>query len=112
MEQGARTQAEEVKVPEKPAVSLKQLYDARKRAQVSPQVLFHKFRLAFGAGVKAKRMDWARVSTVYGDPVADEFFFEGYDGKSWEEAVKRLMGPQKPKPGLVIPEKLVEVAKA
>jgi hypothetical protein len=50
------------------------------------------------AGAKAKKMDWARASTAYSDVLADAFFFEGYDGKTWEEAVKNLITPPKPKP--------------
>ena len=98
MEEGPRPKKKEAPLSEKPTLSLKQIYQARKRAEIEPRVLFQKWNSAFHAGAKAKRMDWARVSTVYGDPIAEQFFFEGYDGKTWEEAVKHLIGQAKPKP--------------
>jgi hypothetical protein len=98
MEERPPTEKKEAAVPQKPTLSLKQMYDARKRAQVSPQVLFQKFSAAFHAGAKAKRMQLARVSVIYGDPLADEFFFAGYDGQTWEEAVKKIIATPKPQP--------------
>lgn len=42
-----------------------------------------------GSGAHFGRL--SRTSTEYGDPILDDFFFAGYDGESWEEAVKRLI---------------------
>jgi hypothetical protein len=58
--------------------------------------MFQKCSRAFHAGKKAKTLDLARVSVVYDDALADEFFFDGYDGKSWEDAVKRLIAGKTP----------------
>lgn len=109
MEEKTHPQAQEAAVPAEsvkpslraatakpPLPSLKQIYDARKRAQASPQVMFQKCSRAFHAGKKAKTLDLARVSVVYDDALADEFFFDGYDGKSWEDAVKRLIAGKTP----------------
>ena len=72
-------------------MSAKQLYDARKRAQASPQVIFHRCNFAFHAGERAKRMGWQRIPLSVDDPLADEFFYDGYHGKTWQEAAHRLM---------------------
>ena len=47
--------------------------------------------LAFRRGSAAHFGKFSRTSTEYGDPILDDFFFAGYDGESWEEAVKRLI---------------------
>lgn len=65
---------------------------ARMRGRRNNQNLFKHCSASFHAGERAKRMGWQRVSCAYADPLLDEFFFDGYDGKSWEEAVKRLIG--------------------
>ena len=65
---------------------------AQKRQRVNGPAMFRRCRAAFHSGKRAKRMDWQRVSTAYCDALADEFFFDGYDGVFWEDAVKRLIG--------------------
>jgi hypothetical protein len=72
------------------------MYDARKRARNSPQIMFQNCNRAFHAGNKAKRMQLSRTSIFYGDNLVDQFFFAGYDGEVWEEAVKRLIAGKKP----------------
>lgn len=100
MEEETSTEAKEVAVPAQPArPTLKQLYDMRKQAQAAPQVLFQKCSAAFHAGEKAKRMGWERVPVSYEQysVLPNQFFYDGYDGKSWKEAVHRLIGtPNKP----------------
>lgn len=46
---------------------------------------------AFRRGSAAAFAKFSRTSTEYGDPVLDDFFFAGYDGQSWEDAVKRII---------------------
>lgn len=43
---------------------------------------------AWRAGVKARDLGLYRVSPFYEDPVSDEFFFAGFDGMAWENAVR------------------------
>lgn len=102
MEEEARTQSEEAAVPEEPVVAeraaqlqptLKALYDMRKRMQVAPQIIYQKCSAGFHAGEKAKRMGWTRTPVNYNDgPLADDFFYAGFDGESWRETVYRLIG--------------------
>lgn len=46
---------------------------------------------AFRRGSAANFGKFSRTSTEYGDPEADAFWFAGYDGKSWEEAVREII---------------------
>jgi hypothetical protein len=46
---------------------------------------------AFRRGSAASFGKFSRTSTEYGDPALDDFFYAGYDGESWEQAVKRLI---------------------
>ncbi len=96
MEEKAPAQTEEVAVPASP--TLKQLYDMRKRAQVAPQIIFQKCSAAFHAGEKAKRMGWSRTPIDYGEVSALQtaFFYDGYDGKTWTDAVQHLIGKSGP----------------
>lgn len=43
---------------------------------------------AYKSGEKAKRFSWARLSPFYDDPIADAFFFAGFDGIPWMKAIR------------------------
>jgi hypothetical protein len=53
-------------------------------------VFAKKMHLAFTRGQRAKAIKMGRVSTEYDDDNADEYFFAGYDGLSWEQTIKKL----------------------
>jgi len=46
---------------------------------------------AWRRGSKAHDAHLARISTEYENAEADQFFFAGYDGLSWREAVKQII---------------------
>lgn len=46
---------------------------------------------AFRRGSAAAFGKLSRTSTEYENAEADQFFFAGYDGDSWEDAVKRII---------------------
>jgi hypothetical protein len=43
---------------------------------------------AYRRGAAASFGKFSRTSTEYGDPILDAFFYSGFDGMSWEEAVR------------------------
>jgi hypothetical protein len=45
---------------------------------------------AYAAGERARTCKYSRTSTYYNDPLADEFFYAGYDGLPWESVSRRL----------------------
>lgn len=53
------------------------------------QAITQKLTQAFHRGKRAADMKLSHTSTEYGDLTADEFFYAGYDGESWEAVVNR-----------------------
>lgn len=78
--------AEEVKPPIEAVAAAFQLNQDHQR-----QMLYKRIQLnmkAHGAGEHAKYCGWARVSPFYQDGVSDDFFYKGYDGVSFDQAIR------------------------
>jgi len=46
---------------------------------------------AYTRGSAAKFAGYSRTSTEYENQEADQFFFAGYDGETWRDAVTRII---------------------
>jgi hypothetical protein len=75
-------QREETKAPVPAAAvdQVKLIAKLQRRLQMNNQ--------AYKSGEKAKRFSWARLSPFYDDPIADAFFFAGFDGIPWMKAIR------------------------
>jgi hypothetical protein len=63
---------------------------ALKRSKFAMQCRVGFAKRALSAGRAAKFAHFARISPYYENPELDHFFFAGFDGQSWEEAVKDM----------------------
>ncbi len=67
-----------------PAFASGSTMDIGRTVKVIDEAQLHKAR---HAGRKAKIDGFARISPYYDCPPLDHYWFAGYDGKTWEQAV-------------------------
>lgn len=77
--------AEHGKQAEADETQFKRLQDAQ-RAQLRERIIRN--MKAHSRGEVAKSNGWARLSPYYNDGVSDDFFYKGFDGVSFDQAIR------------------------
>lgn len=57
-------------------------------AAVTNRTMANRLNAAYSLGLKYKGIGMMRVSPIYDDELADQYFFAGYDGKPIEDVGK------------------------